>query len=153
MAYVNPYTKTTWVDESDQYEGRYTETQNGDGSINHTTVRGEVYVEGTPMDAVHFNHMEGGIYDAHEELVAQDTRISDQEAQTTPEVHTVTLTNSQEFPFNNSAQSVALTTARDNINYIVQILSVTGTGNVGEVEVTDRQVNVEERASAIPSKL
>ena len=141
MAYVNPYTKTVWKDESDQYEGRYQETMNGDGTITHELVRGEVYVEGTPMDANHFNHMEGGIFDAHEELVNQDERISDQEAQTTPEAHTVTLTNSQEFPFNNSAQSVALTTARDNINYIVQVLSVTATGNVGEIEVTDRQVN------------
>ena len=141
MAYVNPYTKTVWKDESDEYEGRYTETMNGDGTITHTLVRGEVYVEGTPMDATHFNHMEEGIYDAHQELVAQDARITAQEKQTAQETHTVNLTNSQEFPFNNSAQSVALTTERDNTNYIVQILSVTAVGNPGEIEITDRQVN------------
>ena len=141
MAYVNPYTKTVWKDESDEYEGRYTETMNGDGTVTHTPVRGEVYVEGTPMDANHFNHMEEGIYDAHEELVAQDERISAQEEQTAQETHTVTLTNTQEFPFNNSAQSVALTTERDNTNYIVQILAVSAVGNPGVIEVTDRQVN------------
>lgn len=141
MAYVNPYQRTVWKDESDEFEGRYIETMNGDGTITHTPVRGEVYVEGTPMDALHFNNMEEGIVAAHQELGNQDERISGQEQQTSQELHTVTLTNSQQFPFNNSAQSVALDTERDNIYYIVQIIDVSSSGNVGEVEVTDRQVN------------
>ena len=141
MAYVNPYTKTAWVDESDQYEGRYTETMNGDGTITHTLVRGTVYVEGTPMDAQHFNHMEQGIYDAHEELVSQDGRISAMEDYVKPETGSVTLTNSEAFPFNNSSVSVALTNERDNLNYLVEIIKVEPTGNPGEIEVTDRQVN------------
>ena len=53
----------------------------------------------------------------------------------------VTLTNTLKFPFNNSVSTVALTNVRDNLNYMVVIVSVTGDGNVGEVEVTDRLVN------------
>lgn len=141
MSYVNPYTKTVWKDESDEYEGRYQETMNGDGTVTHVLVRGEVYVEGTPMDADNFNHMEQGIYDAHEELVNQDGRITNLESYVNPEVHEVTRTNSAQYPFNESAVSVAMTTERDNLNYVVEIISVTANGNVGKIEVTDRQVN------------
>lgn len=141
MAYVNPYVKIAWVDESDEYEGRYTESMNPDGTITHTLVRGEVYVEGTPMDAQNFNHMEQGIYDAHEELVANDERTTDLENQTLPEVHTVTRTNTLEFPFNDSMVSVALDVERDNLNYVVEIVKVEADGCYGEIEVTDRQVN------------
>lgn len=141
MSYVNPYVKTVWKDESDEYEGRYTETPNGDGTIQHTLVRGEVYVEGTPMNAQNFNHMEQGIYDAHEELVAQDGRIKSMEDYVNPETGSVTLTNSDTFPFNNSLVSVSLTNERDNLNYLVEIIKVEPTGNPGEIEVTDRQVN------------
>ena len=59
------YNWTFWVDEVDQYENRYTETANGDGSITHTKVRGEVYVEGTPQSAENFNKIEHGVLDAH----------------------------------------------------------------------------------------
>ena len=141
MAYVNPYTKTVWKDESDQYEGRYIETMNGDGTITHTLVRGTVYVEGTPMDAQNFNHMEGGIFDAHEELVQHDSRVTNLESYANPEVGVITLTNTEDFPFNNSSVSVALTNERDNLNYLVEIVKVEPVGNPGDIEVTDRQVN------------
>ena len=54
MAYVNPYTKTLWVDEVDEYEGRFQETDLGGGVVQHQIIRGEVYTEGTPQDASHF---------------------------------------------------------------------------------------------------
>ena len=68
-------------------------------------------------------------------------RIEDLQKATAQETGTVTLTNSQGFPFNNSKVSVPLTNRRDNLNYIVVIVSVTGTGNIGEVEVSERLVN------------
>ena len=141
MSYTNPYVKTVWVDESDEFEDRYTETMNGDGTITHQKVRGEVYVEGTPMDAVRFNNMEEGIYNAHQKLVNLDGRTEDLEKQTLPEVQTVTRTNTEEFPFNDSAVSVALVTERDNLNYVVEIVDVEAVGDVGEIEITDRQTN------------
>lgn len=141
MAYTNPYTKTLWVDEVDEYEGRFRETDLGGGVVEHEIIRGEVYTEGTPQDASHFNHMEGGIYDAHEELVNQDGRVTNLESYVNPETGVVTLTNTEEFPFNNSAVSVPLTDERDNLNYVVEIIKVEPVGNPGEIEVSDRQVN------------
>ncbi len=56
---------------------------------------------------------------------------------------TVTLTNTQEFPFNDSQRSVALTKNRASTDYIVTVISAIaqGGGNIGEIEVSDRLVN------------
>jgi len=157
------YQITVWVDESDQYENRFTEVANSDGTISHTKVRGEVYVVGTPQDAAHFNNMEGGILDAHaavgllvnalrqlgwhvEEvteprITALEGRAVELEQHQVAITGSVALTNSLKFPFNNSQKSVALSHALENANYDVVILSVTATGNPGEIEVTDRQTN------------
>ena len=141
MSYENPYVKTTWVDEVDQYEGRFRETDLGGGVVEHEIIRGEIYVEGTPMDAAHFNKMEEGIYQAHEELALQDQKIVSLESYANPETGVVTLTNTDTFPFNNSAVSVPLENERDNMNYLVEIVKVEAVGNPGEIEVSDRQVN------------
>jgi len=53
-----------------------------------------------------------------------------------------TLTNSLDFPFNNSKSSVALSHSLDNANYEVIILSAVATdGNIGDIEITERLVN------------
>lgn len=144
------YNWTFWVDEVDQYENRYTETANGDGSITHTKVRGEVYVEGTPQSAENFNKIEHGILDAHiaaaQMLIHQkqsEWRIEDLEKATVQETGTVTLTNTMAFPFNNSKKSVALANVRDNLNYVVVVVSKTANdgGNIGEIEISERQIN------------
>ena len=143
------YKNTIWVDEVDQYEDRFNETTNGDGTITHTKVRGEVYVEGTPQDADHFNNMEDGITDAH---IAQDImvnahrqslwRIQALEKATAQETGAVTLTNTQAFPFNDSIVTVPLTVTRDNLNYIVEVIKVEPTGGpAGEIDVSERQTN------------
>ena len=147
------YNRTFWVDETDQYENRYTETANSDGTITHTKVTGEVYVEGTPQSAANFNNMEDGIEDAHiahalllqafrEKGWEDDARLDALEKATVQETGTVTLTNTQAFPFNNSQKSVALANVRDNLYYVVEVISVTPTGGpAGEIEVSERQIN------------
>ena len=143
------YIWTNWVDETDQYENRYTESANPDGTITHTKVRGEVYVEGTPQNAANFNNMEQGILDAHvgaqEILIAQRHnlwRIEALEKATDQETGVKTLTNSQEFPFNNSIVTVPLTITRDNLNYIVEVIKVEETGGpAGDIEISERQTN------------
>lgn len=143
------YIWTNWVDETDQYENRYTESANPDGTITHTKVRGEVYVEGTPQNAANFNNMEQGILDAH---IAADLqmnahrqglwRVEDLERATDQETGTKTLTNTQAFPFNNSIVTVPLTITRDNLNYVVEVIKVEETGGpAGDIEITERQVN------------
>ncbi len=52
-----------------------------------------------------------------------------------------TLTNSQEFPFNNSKSTIALTTPLVNTNYIVLTEVVDSDGNVGEIVVSDKMTN------------
>ena len=57
------------------------------------------------------------------------------------ETGTVTLTNNQEFPFNNSKRTVALQTAQDNTDYLVVTEIAEFTGNVGDIEVTEKMTN------------
>ena len=143
------YNRTIWVDETDEFENRFRETANEDGTITHTKETGEVYVEGTPQSAENFNNMEDGIEDAHIGAaqmllgVRQNTwRIEALEQDTAQETGTVTLTNSQQFPFNNSIVTVPLTLTRDNLNYVVVVIKVEATGGpAGEIEVSERQVN------------
>ena len=143
------YSVTIWVDETDEFEDRFREHMNDDGTITHTKERGTVMVEGTPQDAAHFNNLEKGVYDAHAaELIMINAlrqagwRIEALEKATDQETGEVTLTNTQEFPFNNSIVTVPLTITRDNLNYVVVVISTTPTGGpAGDVEITERQVN------------
>ena len=58
------------------------------------------------------------------------------------EVVTTTLTNSKEYPFNNSKATLALKTPRGNLDYTVTVEAVAvGAGGVGEVLITDKQLN------------
>lgn len=70
------------------------------------------------------------------------TNIGKLEADDTPESKTVTLTNSQKWPFNNSLQTVALTTNRPTTNYTVdaEIKAVAG-GTIQGVKISDRLAN------------
>lgn len=143
------YNRIIWVDETDEFENRYRETANPDGTITHTKETGEVYVEGTPQSAENFNNMEDGIEDAHIGaaqillgLRQIGWRVEDLETATAQETGEVTLNNSGGFLFNNSKVTVPLTNVRDNLNYVVEIISVTPTGGpAGEIEVSERQVN------------
>lgn len=106
------------------------------------------------MNADNFNNMERGIADAHDAVAlllnalrqldwSNDARLSALEKATVQETGTVTLTNSLTFPFNNSKKSVALTNVRDNLNYVIVVVSKKANdgGNIGEIEFSERQVN------------
>lgn len=57
------------------------------------------------------------------------------------ETGTVTLTNGQEYPFNDSKRTVALEVAQANAYYLVDTEIVSAVGNPGEIQVTDRMTN------------
>lgn len=147
------YTRTIWVDEVTEYEGVFHETDLGGGDVKHDPVTGEVLVEGTPQDAAHWNNMEEGIWDAHSAVQIlinalrqldwqHDDRLKWLEKATIQETGVKTLTNTQSFPFNNSIVTVPLTTTRDNLNYVVEVIKVEATGGLaGDIEITERQVN------------
>ncbi len=88
----------------------------------------------------HLNHMEEGI-SANDQAI----RSLDAWKNTHGVVITgsVTLTNSQLFPFNNSLKSAPLGRTLPNADYVVVIASaVSGDGkNVGEIIVQERQTN------------
>ena len=101
----------------------------------------EVIQEGTPQSAGNFNNMEHGISDAHLAaalLIIQSGLTADQVA---TEEKTVTLSNSQSYPFNNSTQTIALSTVRNFTDYTVEAEITDHDGNVGDVRIFDRMLN------------
>ena len=117
------YRNTHWIDEVKDQETE------------------EVIQEGTPQSAGNFNNMEGGISDAHLAaalLIIQSGLTDDQVA---TEEKTVTLSNSQSYPFNNSTQTIALNRVRNFTDYTVEAEITDHDGNVGDVRIFDRMLN------------
>lgn len=139
------YEEKIWQDHVTEFEDRYREQTNSDGTVTHIPVEGEVWQQGTPQSAENFFNMEKGISGASAlagllALQAIHTRqaLDDLGGEVIP----VTLTDTEQYPFHNNKQTVALNTARNNANYTVQpeIVSVTG-GSVKGVEITEKLVN------------
>lgn len=105
------------------------------------TDTGEVIQEGTDQSAGHFNNAEHGISDVN--LAAALILISSSltAEQVATEEKTITLTNNQSYPFNNSKQTIALTTARNFTDYTVEAEVLEHSGNVGDVKIFDRMLN------------
>ena len=59
------YNRKIWQDHVTQYNDRYTETVNQDGSITHTPVEVTIIQQGTPQNAQNFNNLEEGIFAAN----------------------------------------------------------------------------------------
>lgn len=134
-----------WQDHVTQYEDRYTESRNDDGTITHTPVEGEIIQQGTPQNSTNFNHMEDGISNAGELAALLAIEIIHQRqltADLTGETLEVDLTNTQEYPFNNSVKTIALAQQRNHLNYTVEaeVLEYSG-GFVGDIVVSEKLVN------------
>ena len=128
-----------------QFENRYTESRNDDGTITHTPVEGEILQQGTPQNATNFNHMEDGISNAGElaallaaGAIHQQQAIKDLAGETM----TVTLANTQEYPFNNSVKTVSLTQERNTVDYTVtaEVVEYSG-GFPGEIVISAKLLN------------
>ena len=117
------YRNTHWIDEVKDQETE------------------EVIQEGTPQSAGHFNNMEGGISDAHLAAALLIIQGGLTAAQVEVEEKTVTLSNSQSYPFNNSTQTIALSTVRNFTDYTVEAEITDHDGNVGDVKIFDRMLN------------
>lgn len=105
------------------------------------TDTGEVIQEGTDQSAGHFNNAEHGISDVN--LAAALILISSSltAEQVATEEKTITLTNNQSYPFNNSKRTIALATARNFTDYTVEAEVLEHSGNVGDVKIFDRMLN------------
>ncbi len=154
------YNWTEWQDHVTEFEDRYTESRNDDGTITHTPVEGEILQKGTPQSAKNFNHMEDGITNASElaALLAIGVIHQRQQAENlSGDVLEVELTNSMEYPFNNSVKTVALNRPRNNLDYTVEeeVMECSG-GSAGDIEVTQKLTNgfkIEHTGSAKKVKL
>lgn len=102
---------------------------------------GEQIQEGTDQSAGHFNNAEHGISDVN--LAAALILISSSltAEQVATEERTITLANSQSYPFNDSTQTIALATARNFTDYTVEAEVLDHSGNVGDVRIFDRMLN------------
>ncbi len=137
------YDWTIWLDHVLNPANRYTVVQNGDGTWTITPT-GTVMQQGTPQDQIRFNNVEKGIVDAHAALAVllnfarqQGWKQDDILQELIGEVGTVTLNNSETFPFNNSMVTVSLAKPRTTQNYIVIVDVPAAVGNVGEIVITD----------------
>lgn len=134
-----------WQDHVTEHENRYIETDNGDGTITHEAVEGEILQQGTPQSATNFNHMEDGITNAGELaalLAVERIHMQQQAADEAGETIVLTLTNNQQYPFNNSVRTVALKNARNHLDYTVtaEVMEYSG-GCVGDIEISEKLAN------------
>lgn len=139
------YKWTQWQDHVTQFGDRYTETNNGDGTITHTPVEGEVIQQGTPQSATNFNHLEDGVSNAAELAALMAIEIIHQRQMTADlkgEAIEVQLTNSQKYPFNNSVKTLALSQNRNHVKYTVEAeVMEKSSGFVGDIIVSEKLVN------------
>ena len=146
------HNQTEWKDHVTQYPSRRQLTTNPDGTTDVAKAQGEVIQQGTPQSATNFNNQENGIQDSYtafavlmqyfmqfERWVRE--KIADYAAEFLNEIKTVTLNNSDIFPFNNSVQTISLTTVRKTLNYDVTWEVTSTNGNVGDISITDKQLN------------
>lgn len=152
--------RTFWQNHVAQFVNRYRVIENDDGTISLIPVEGDIIQQGTPQDEMNFNGLEERVWAAGQ-LAAENARMINHHSlalrKVTGEAGVITLNNSQEYPFNDSKQTVALKQQRDNVNYIVKVdIAAVGIGCVGDVVVSDKQVNgfkIEYTGSAKQAKL
>lgn len=122
---MNPYNLIRWQDEVfDQH--------------------GNLMQEGTLHDEVNMNRIEDGINESNilatmllQQGIQQKKTLSDLEG----ENGQVSLSNSETHPFNNSIKTVALEKPRDTLNYRVTVEILSANGIVGDIIITDKQLN------------
>ena len=147
------YEPTFWEDHTNSLPGVYVIKVYDEDNDQYTiTEAGETMVAGTPQDQTHFQNLEDGILDSEivSALLLNFARqlgwdVEDLKAyvqtKNTVYVGEATLTNTLAFPFNNSVKTVALGETLPNTYYDVNLKVTDFTGNVGELEITDKLTN------------
>lgn len=134
-----------FLDHVVEYPGRFKETDLGNNIVQHDPSPGEVVQEGTPLNAANMNlldtaALQGIMMGA---LGASFLRqLADKVDAQEGEQIEVTLTNTLQYPFNNSNKAVQLATNRNRKDYTIltEFISATG-GGVGEIVITNKLLN------------
>lgn len=71
----HPYEPFDWKDHVVQKQRTYRMSENNDGTITLTPEEGEVYQQGTPINANRLNHMEQGVYNVSEKAAATEEAL------------------------------------------------------------------------------
>lgn len=135
------YDWTHWLDHVTDPSNVYQLVDLGGGLV-QLTLAGTVMQQGTPQDQTRFNNLEGGVVDVHAALALLFNYARQQAWEI--EHGTVTLTNSEKAPFNNSKQTVALATVRESTDYLVmyEVASYTEeAGSVGDIVISNKLIN------------
>lgn len=102
---------------------------------------GEIIQEGTNQSAGNFNNMENGIQDASVAAAMLLIAAGQINAELAVEEKTITLTNTQSYPFNNSQKTVSLSITRTTTAYTVDVEISDHDGDVGNVIISDKLLN------------
>ena len=79
---------------------------------------------------------------SHEQKIEKtETTVEKHTDNLTTEMKVVELTNTASYPFNNSIKTVALATARDALDYTVDIEVPSKVSNIGNLLITEKQLN------------
>lgn len=133
-----------WQDHVVEHPGRFSVQDLGNGMEQLTPEPGEIKKQGTPQNASNFNIMDIAAFEAM--LIGnENTRMLIQTIRDLEGVKglmiDVTLTNSQEYPFNNSKTTVSLPALRNTKDYYVIPETLEASGEVGEYEVSEKLLN------------
>lgn len=133
-----------WKDHVVEFPNRFTKDEAG-GYMTLERAPGTVRQQGTPQSATNFNTMDLAALEAML-MASENTRnlihMEDVLSGLQGEIIEATLTNSQEYPHNNSIKTLQLTTPRNTKDYTVtpEVVSVNG-GAVGDFEISDKLLN------------
>lgn len=133
-----------WKDHVVEFPNRFTKDEAG-GFLILERAPGTVRQQGTPQSATNFNTMDLAALEAML-MASENTRnlihMEDVLSGLQGEIIEATLTNSQEYPHNNSIKTLQLTTPRNTKDYTVtpEVVSVSG-GTVGDFEISDKLLN------------
>ena len=135
------YDWTQWLDHVTNPSNVFLVEDLGGGMVK-LTLAGTVMQQGTPQDQTRFNNIEDGIVDAHAAIAL----LSNYARQQAWEVErgSVTLTNTDKFPFNNSQKTVALALVKESTDYLVMCEVADYTeeaGCVGDIVISDKLIN------------
>jgi hypothetical protein len=137
------YDYVAFEDKRWEKSNTYKEIQNADGTVTEIPVTGEIIAVGTPLNKSTFDVFDHGINEAIimcDLLAVQMIQAQRDLANTYIETGSVTVSTSEEYPFNNATATAALKTKRNTLDYMV-IPYCDETVQGRRILVKDRQLN------------
>lgn len=136
--------RTFWQDHVTEFDDRYKEIDNGDGTITHQPIEGDVIQQGTPQNAKNFNDLEERVWAAGQ-LAAETSRTTLLHQRELNKLLSISgiieLSNSQQYPFNNSVKTVSFYQQMETTNYTIDVDVIFANGDIGKIVITDKQLN------------